>query len=94
MKNRDEEMTERLIWKLQTVLRLLNWLLYGLDVGNYSKINESNFIGDIDELWMVIMQDGIRSLNSEVMRLFGTAKYIYSRLHLKVIHGYHYSMCI
>ena len=52
MKNRDEEITERLIWKLQTVLRLLNWLLYGLDVGNYSKINESNFIGDIDELWI------------------------------------------
>ena len=52
MKNRDEEMTERLIWKLQAVLRLLNWLLYGLDVGNYSKINESNFIGDIYELWI------------------------------------------
>ena len=52
MKNRDEEMIERFLWKLQTVLRLLNWLLYGLDVGNYSKINESNFIGDIDELWI------------------------------------------
>ena len=52
MKNRDEEMTERLIWKLQTVLRLLNWILYGLDVENYSKINESNFIGVIDELWI------------------------------------------
>ena len=27
-------------------------MLYGLDVGNYSKINESNFIGDNDELWI------------------------------------------
>ena len=27
-------------------------ILYGLDVRNYSKINESNFIGDIDELWI------------------------------------------
>ena len=52
MKSRDEKMAERLIWKLQTVLRLLNWILYGLDVRNYSKINESNFIGDIDELWI------------------------------------------
>ena len=52
MKNRDEEMTKELIWKLQLVLRLLNWLLYGLEVGNYSKINESNFIGDNDELWI------------------------------------------
>ena len=52
MKNRDEEMTKELIWKLQSVLRLLNWSLYGLDVGNYSKINESNFIGDNDELWI------------------------------------------
>ena len=52
MKNRDEEMTKGLIWKLQSVLQLLNWLLYGLDVRNYSKINESNFIGDNDELWI------------------------------------------
>ena len=52
MENRDEEMTKELIWKLQSVLRLLNWLLYGLDVGNHSKINESNFIGDNDELWI------------------------------------------
>ena len=27
-------------------------VLYGLDVGNYSKINESSFIGEIDELWI------------------------------------------
>ena len=27
-------------------------ILYGLDVWNYSKINESNFIGDINELWI------------------------------------------
>ena len=27
-------------------------MLYGLDIENYSKINESNFIGDNDELWI------------------------------------------
>ena len=34
------------------MLRLLSWVLYSLNVGKYSKINESNFIGDIDELWI------------------------------------------
>ena len=37
---------------LQAMPRLLSWLLYSWDVGNYSKVNESNFINDIDELWI------------------------------------------
>ena len=69
MKNRDQEMTRKSnMEKLQTMLRLLSWLLYSLDVGNYSKINESNFIGDLMSYGLVIMQDGITSLNSEVIR--------------------------
>ena len=53
MKNRDEEMTRKIdMENLQAMLRLLSWLLYSLDVGNYSKVNASNFIDDIDELWI------------------------------------------
>ena len=75
MKNRDEEMTRKInMEKLRAMPRLLNWLLYGLDVGNYSKVNESNFIVDIDELWIGDNARWyIRSLNSEVTQLFGTA---------------------
>ena len=36
--------------RLQAMLQLLSLLLYGLDVGNYARVNESNFIYDIDLL--------------------------------------------
>ena len=38
--------------RLQAILQLLSLLLYGLDVGNYARVNESNFIDDIDQLWI------------------------------------------
>ena len=53
MKNRDEKMTQKMdMERLQAILQLLSLLLYGLDVGNYARVNESNFIDDIDELWI------------------------------------------
>ena len=66
-------------------------ILYGLDVGNYSKINESNFIDD--ELWI-----GDNAGWYKIVEFWGDAIIwhgkLYSRLHLKVIHGYYNSMCI
>ena len=53
MKNRHEKMTRNIdMESLQAMPQLLSWLLYSLDVGNYSTANESNFINDIDELWI------------------------------------------
>ena len=53
MKNLDEEMTRKInMKKLQAMPQLLSWLLYGLDVGNYSNVNESNFINEFGELWI------------------------------------------
>ena len=51
MKNRDEKNDKRIYGNCYQC-SATQLMLYGLDVGNYSKINESNFIGEIDELWI------------------------------------------
>ena len=39
LKNRDEKMTRKMdMERLQAMLQLLSFLLYGLDVGNYAKV--------------------------------------------------------
>ena len=49
MKNRDKENDKRIYGNCYQC-SATQLMLYGRDVGNYSKINESNFIGEIDEL--------------------------------------------
>ena len=49
MKNRDEKNDKRAYGNCYQC-SATQLMLYGLDVGNYAMINESNFIGDNDQL--------------------------------------------
>ena len=70
------------IW--QAMLHLLRKSLYGSGCRNYTKVNENKLYWWswwVMDWWLCEMV--IRSFNSEVTRLFDTARYIH-RLHLKV----------
>ena len=72
--------------------RLLNWYSMAWMSEIIQKINESNFIGEIDEVWI-----GDYAEWYKIVEFWGDAIIwhgkLYSRLHLKVIHGY-YIRCV
>ena len=61
-------------------------MLYDLGVGNYSNINESNFIDEIDELWFGDYAGWFKIVEFWGDTIIWHGNYF--KLHLKVIHGY------
>ena len=51
MKNRDEKNDKRIYGNCYQC-SATQLMLYGMDIANYSKINKSNFIDEVDELWI------------------------------------------